>query len=169
MIEALDRRLEALEQLGLAARRDGRHGAAVEGIVAGDDAIALGLADLVEILAHDLDAAFHRLGARVGEEHRVGEGRIDQPLGQTLLTGDAEHVRGVPQLLALTDQRIDQMGMGVAERGHRDSRGEIEIALALRGEQIGALAPLEREIDPGIDRQDRWNHERLPNAAQGGA
>jgi hypothetical protein len=64
----------------------------------------------------------------------------------------------VPELLALVDQRFDQMRMAMAERIDRDARGEIEIALAIGGEEIGPLAPLEREFGPGIGGQNGGNH-----------
>jgi hypothetical protein len=43
--------------------------------------------------------------------------------------------------------------MRMAERIDRDARGEVEIALAVGGDQPRALAALEREIDPGEDRK----------------
>ena len=52
-----------------------RQRAAVEAAFEGDDAIALGMAVRRLVLAHHLDDAFHRLGAGVGEEHRVGKAR----------------------------------------------------------------------------------------------
>src|SRR3546814_16887306 len=61
---------------------------AVEGAVDGDDSIAFGLADMVVVLAHHLDAALDRLGARIAEEHRIGETVGDQPLARLLLAGD---------------------------------------------------------------------------------
>jgi len=39
----------------------------------------------------------------------------------------------------------------MTERIHRDSAGEIEIALAVRGNQLRTLAALEAEVDPGED------------------
>ena len=63
MIEALDSGLEALEQLFLAAGGDGGEGASVEGLGRADDAVTPGIASRVEMGAHGLDAAFHRLGA----------------------------------------------------------------------------------------------------------
>ena len=130
---------------------DGRHGAAVKGVGAGDDAIALGLADLVEIGAHRLDAAFQRLGAGICEEHRVGEGGVGQPFGQPLLPRNAEDVRGMPELAALLDQGVHQTGMGMAQGRDGDSGGEIEISAAVLRKQIRAFAPFKGEIDPGID------------------
>ena len=75
LVEALDLRAEALEVLLLAAGGDGRQRAAVEGALEGDDAEALGLAVRRMVLARHLDRALDRLGARIGEEHVVGEGR----------------------------------------------------------------------------------------------
>src|SRR5262245_49010715 len=43
------------------------------------------------------------------------------------------------------------MRMRVSQRVHRNARGEIEIALAIGGDEPGALAALETEIDPGKD------------------
>src|ERR1700676_1210215 len=46
-----------------------------------------------------------------------------------------------------------QMRGVMAERVDRDAGGEIEIALAVGGDQPGALAALETEIDPGEYRE----------------
>ena len=48
--------------------------------------------------------------------------------------------------------------MGVAERIDGDAGGEIEIALAVGGDEPGALPAFEREIDPGIRRQKVRSH-----------
>jgi hypothetical protein len=98
----------------------------VERRLEADDLVALRLAVHELILADQLDAALDRLRARVAEEHRVGERHLGQPLGQLLAVADAEQVRGVPQLLALLGQRLDQRGMAVAQRVHGDTRGKVQ-------------------------------------------
>ena len=88
-------------------------------------------------LAHRLDRALAGLGAGVAEEHGIGEAVGDQPLGQTLLLRDLVEVGDVPELAALLDQRLDQMGMAVAQRRDGDAAGEVEIAVAIGGVKIG--------------------------------
>ena len=61
-----------------------RQRAAVERAFEGDDAIALGMALGGVIFARDLDRAFHRLGAGIGEEHEVGEALLAQPRREPL-------------------------------------------------------------------------------------
>ncbi len=53
------------------------------------------------------------------------------------------------ELRGLRLNRRDQMRMGVAERVDRNAAGEIQIALAVGGEQPRALASLERQIGAG--------------------
>ena len=104
----------------------------MEGALEGDDAEALGMAGRRLVLAHDLDAALHRLGAGIAEKHGVGEGVGDQPLGQPVLPRDAEQVGGVPDLLRLLGQGLDQARVGVAQAGDRDAAGEVQITSARR-------------------------------------
>ncbi len=101
------------------------------------------------IFARDLDRAFHRLGAGIGEEHEVGKALLAQPRREPLAIRALEQVRHVPQFGRLFLQRRDQMRMAMAERVHRDAGGEIEIALAIGRDQPRAFAALETEIDPG--------------------
>ena len=101
------------------------------------------------IFARDLDRAFHRLGAGIGEEHEVGKALLAQPRREPLAIRALEQVRHVPQLGGLLLQCRDQMRMRMAERIDRDAGGEIEIALAIGRDQPRALAALETEIDPG--------------------
>jgi hypothetical protein len=67
--------------------------------------------------------------------------------------GDAVEIGNVPHLLGLLGDRLHQVRMGVAERVDRHPRGEIEVALAIGGDQPRALTALEREIDACVDRQ----------------
>jgi len=98
----------------------------------------------------------------IAEEDAVGEAIRNEPLGEALLAGDAEEVRDVPELLALLDQRRDEMRVRVAEHGDRDAAGEIEIAATVRRRQIGAFAFFKDEIVPSISRQYGWNHGESP-------
>ena len=77
---------------------------------------------------------------------RVGEASRHQPLGQALLARDLEEVRAVPKLLALLGERLDQMGVRMAERGHRDAGGEIEVAPPVGRVEICPLAALEGDV-----------------------
>ena len=106
--------------------------AAVEGALEGDDAEALGRAVDEVIAARRLDGALHRLGAGIGEEDAVGEGRRDEPLAELPLAGDLEDVGDVPELLGLRLQRRDEVRMGVAEDVDGDAAHEIEVARAVR-------------------------------------
>jgi len=137
----------------VAGSRERRERAAVERAGAADDPVLAGVAGLVVVLAHHLDRELHRLRAGISEEHGVGEGVGDQALAQALLLGDLEQVRGVPELLTLLDQRLDEIGVAMAQGGDRDAAREIEVLPAVGGEEVSALAPLERQFVPGIGRQ----------------
>src|SRR5581483_1958502 len=149
LVEAVHRRTEAIEVFGRAGRGERRQRAAVEGAFEGDDAVAFGMALGGMMLARHLDHAFHRLRAGIAEEDVVGKALLAQPGGELFAVGAPEQVRHVPELGRLLLQRLDEMRMGMAQRVHRDARGEIEIALAIRRDQPGALAALKGEIGPG--------------------
>ena len=112
-------------------------------IVEGDERMLVCIARARMIGSRGLDRTFDRLGARIGEEHRVGERCGDQALGQFFLAGNTPQIGDVPELARLFLYRLHQIGMGVAETGHRETAGEIEIASAVSRPQIGALAPFE--------------------------
>ena len=105
--------------------------------------------------ARHLDRALERLGAGVAEEHRVGERMRDQALGQLLLGLDAVEIGAVPELLGLRLEHRHQVRMGVAEQRDRDAAAEVEIAAPGAIEQIGALAALEGDRGPLVNRQQR--------------
>src|SRR5206468_3397023 len=120
----------------------------------GDEAIALGRAVLEVIAASGLDGAFDRLGPGIGEEYVVGKGGAAQPLAEPLLLGNAVQIGDVPELLRLLGQYLDEMGVGMAERSHGDAAGEVEIALASHGEEIGAFPAREGKLAAGIGRKE---------------
>ena len=57
-------------------------------------------------------------------------------------------------LLGLLGQRGDELGMSMAQRVDGNAAGEIEIALARRGDEPGALAALEDDVLAGVGRHD---------------
>ena len=118
----------------------------------GERAVALGMAVNRLAPARHLDRRLVGLGARIGEENKVGEGRVDEAPGKALAFGVLIEVRNMPQLRALIRQRFDEMRMGVADRGHGDAGAEIEIALAVRRNEPAALASLESDLGPGVGR-----------------
>ena len=121
----------------------------------GDDAIALGMAIGRMIFARHFDGTFHRLGTRIGKEHRIGKSVVGQPLGQLLAFGNMVEVGNMPQLLALGFQGLDQMRMRMAERIHRNPCGKIQIAVTLRRDEPRPLSSLEGEIYTRKSRQQR--------------
>ena len=101
------------------------------------------------IFARDLDRAFHRLGAGIGEEHVVGKALFTQPCCKSFAVGALEQVGHVPELGRLLLQRLHQMRMRMAKRIDSDAGGEVEVAIAIGRDQPRALATLESKIDPG--------------------
>lgn len=76
---------KALVHLYLAGGADRGHGPAVKCVIEGNQFESIRIAATVLVIgACSLDCGFHRLGARIGEEHRVSESLIDQTLGQDL-------------------------------------------------------------------------------------
>ncbi len=130
--EAGQQRFEALVHLVLIGGADRGHRAAVEGVGEGDQLGAAGIAILVLVIgARGFDRGLDGFGARIGEEHRIGEGDIDQPLRQRLALRAAIEVGDMHQRLGLALDRADQPCVAVAEQIDRDAAGEIEIAGAV--------------------------------------
>ena len=154
-IEALDLGAEAFDIFGIAARSDGRQRAPVEGALESDQPEPLGMAARRMIFARGLDGAFQRLGAGVGEEDIIREAGVREALGQQLRLGNAEEVGDMPELAALIDERLDQMGMAVAKAADCDARAKIEIARPIGRFEPAALASREGHIGARIGRQDR--------------
>ncbi len=144
LVEALDHGAETVQVFLLAAGRQRRQGPAVEGALVGDDAVALRPAARRLVLARHLDGAFHGLGAGIGEKHHVRETGGAQAGGQPLALRDAVEVGDVPDLAGLLGDRGDQTRMGMAERVHRHPGGEIEVAIAVGGDEPSALARARR-------------------------
>ena len=121
LVKTVQRRPKTFEIFGGAGRGERAQGAAVERALEGHEPIALGMSLGELIAAHDLDHAFHRLGAGIAEEHLVGEALLAQPRGELLAIRALEQVRHVPELGRLLLQRSNQMRMAVPQRIHRDA------------------------------------------------
>ena len=170
LVEAVDLGAEAVEIFGLPAGGDHRQRPTVERALEGQHPIALGMAvDRMPPPRH-LHRRLVGLGARIGEEDEVGEGRLGKTAREALAFGILVEVRNVPQLRALVDQGFDEVRMGVADRGHGDAGAEIEIALPARRHEPAALAALESDIGPrvgGNDGGSRVGGVHLSNSLRG--
>ena len=119
---------------------------------------------LVEpVLARHLDGQLAGLGARIGEEHRVGKGMFDQPIGQFLLLFNGIQIRHMPELARLIGQRLDQIGVRMAQRVHRDACAHIQKPLPVAGDQPAAFAALETQRRAGVGGQYCRDHRTGPS------
>ena len=155
LVEAVDLRTETFEIFLLAARGDGGERAAVKRAFERQDPIALGMAVDPLAPARHLDRGLVGLGAGIGEENEIGEGRVDEAPREPLAFRVLVEVRHVPELRPLSGQRLDQVRMGVSDGGHRDAGAEVEIALARRRDEPAPLSTLEGDIGPRVSRHDR--------------
>ena len=152
MVETFHHRAEAFQVVGIAGGGERGQGAAVERALKADDPEALRLAGVRHGAAHHLDHALVRLGARVAEEHAVGERRVDQPLSQLLGLRDAVQVGRVHHLGGLFGDRLHEMRMPMSQAGRGDARPEIQESSPVHRPQPGALAPLESEVGTCVVR-----------------
>ena len=159
VVEAFDVGRVALQVFRVAGGGEAGQRAAVERAVAGDDAVAPGIAEIVVILAHQLEAALDRLDPGIAEEHLAAglprEGRGHQPLRQLLLPRHAIEVGGVPDLGGLLVERRDQVRMAMPERRDRDPAREIEEAPPVDRDQPRPLAARERQLRARIGVHQR--------------
>ena len=134
-------------ELRLHARQAGDRQRALGGAVVGDgpaDDLVLGrLAGQLEVVLGQLPGALDRLAATTGEEDPVQVTRrvARDPLGQL----DRRRVRVGPQrhegqLAGLLRRGVGQLGAPVAQLGHEEPGQAVEVALALRVVDVGALA-----------------------------
>jgi hypothetical protein len=93
--EARQQGFEPVTHLRLVGRRDRSQRPAVKGVAEGDQVLALRIAVGEVVTTRGLDRALDRLGTRIGEEHGIGEGRVDQSLRELLALRAAIEVRHV--------------------------------------------------------------------------
>ena len=124
----------------VAGGRDGRQRAAVEGVIRGDDLVAVH-ALRVEVLAGQLHGALVGLRAGVGEEDAVGKRVRTQQRGQLRLRLNVEDVGRMQHAgVGLGDDRVGDDGMVVAQRVDGDARKQVGVRLAVLVVERAALA-----------------------------
>ena len=147
--DARDERLERRPLRRLAGDRERAHRAPVERAFERDE---LGLPGR---LARPLDRRLDRLGARVAEERvRAAEPVGEQP-GELLHRLGRVEVRDVPEPLELLLRGLERRRVAVAEADDGDPGDEVEVALAVVGDQPAALAVDERDREAGVGREQR--------------
>ena len=151
---------KALVHLFLIRRADRRHRPAVEGVLEGDQFVLVIVTGVAVIGARRLDCAFDGFGARIGEEHRVSKGQVDDPAGQRFTLRAAVKVRYVHQCFRLTLDRADQSLVRMAQDVDRDAGGEIEIALPVFTDQMAMVAFDGPEGAPRVNRHKRRDRHR---------
>jgi len=134
--------------------------------VEGDDFKPAGIALIACVLvigARGLDRGLHRLGTRIGEEHRVAKGIVDQHLRQPLTLRAAIQVRHMHQRGGLLLDRTDQPFVRVAEQVDGDAAGKIKVTRAVLVNQVAmfpAHGPHAATRIDGHERGDR--HGQIP-------
>ena len=168
LIKAVNGRAEAFEIFLVAAGRDGRQRAPVEGPFKSDDPVFFRMSAGGLIFARHFDRQFHRLGAGIGEEDEIRERFVDKTLRQPLAFRDLEEIGRVPELFGLLRQRFHQMGMRIAKARHSNAAAEIEISLPANCRQPSAFALFKGEVITRIGRQKRRGHRRFSSQIVGG-
>ena len=153
--EARGQRLEAFLVLRLRGRGDRGQRAAVETAAEGDDDATLGGAALRACpLARELDRRLVGLGARVAQEHPLGETRgLRQFGGEAHRRLAVEDIAGVPEAAGLLGQHRHEAGVAVPEATHRDAGGEVDELAALDVPHATAKAACEHDVTRPVDRQ----------------
>jgi hypothetical protein len=147
--ESAHQRLEAGLCLARAGGRKRRERAAVPGLLHHDDGGVLHAA-LVAVEARDLDGALVGFGARVAEEGVVHvRDRADLGRG-ALLLGHDEVVGDMDEALRLLGDRLRELRMPVAQAAHGDAGERVQVLLAVRIPEPGALAARERHRVGGV-------------------
>ena len=168
--EAFEQRREAVAKLGLVGRADRRHRPPVKGVGEGNQFVLVWIARDMMIAARNLDRAFDRLGARIGEEHRVGKRELGQSPGKLLALGRSVEVGDVHQRRGLALDRTDQVRVAMTEQIDRDPAGEVEIALAALADQVDALALDRPNLAARVDGHERSNgHWGVPFRSKSGS
>ena len=112
---------------------------------------AAGSAVALAVAPGELDGALVRLRARVAEEHppAAAQQRV-QSRGHFRLHVVVVEIRDVQQCARLVGDRGRDVGVGVSERRHRETREEVEVLLAFAVPELRAFAAHERDRQPAV-------------------
>ena len=160
-LEPIRQRFKAFAQLFLIGGGNRRHGATMKGVGKGDHLVPVRIARGIMVGQCGFQRTFKGFGAAVGEEHRIGEGQIDQALGQMFLRRRLVQVRRVHQRGGLLLDRGHQMRVTVAQAVDRDAAGHIQPLAPLRIVKIATVAAHRRHFAAAINGHERADRHRL--------
>ena len=155
--EAGDEGVEALLHLVLSGGGDAAERPAVERIDGGED---LESAFVVAKLAGELVEAFVGLGARVAEEDLAGGEVLDEGLGETALRFLIVEIGDVDEPPGLFDERLGDLGVGVAEGTDGDAAAKVEITFPADIPDVAACPVAQGEIKAPIAGDDELVEQR---------
>src|SRR5581483_9097586 len=147
--DARDERLERRPLRRLPGDRERAHRAAVEGALERDELRLPGR------LARPLERGLDRLRAGVAEERVRAAEAVGQALGEVLHRLGRVQVRHVPEALELRPRRRERPRVAVAEADDGDAGEQVEVALAVVGDEPRALAVHERDREARVCREQR--------------
>src|ERR1017187_933350 len=102
-----------------------------------------------------LDCAFHRLGAAVGEEGAVEAGKLAQTLGQLSLIFVVIEIRYVNDPGGLLADGFHDAWMSMSERVHPEAGHEIEILLTFEVVEENTFAALKADGIAVVGREEK--------------
>jgi len=104
-------------------------------------------------LAHQLDRRLVRFGARIAQEHSLGEaGGVHQLLRQAQRWLGVEHVAAMPKLMRLLGQRGKQIRILMTQCIHCNACAEIDVVTLLGIPHARTLASIEHQLARLVDR-----------------
>ncbi len=134
----------------LAGGGAGGQGASVKGVAHGDDFVA---SRLMAPEAGQLDHRFIGFGSRVAEEALTAQREVGEPLRQQCLIDVVEEVGAVVERGHLIADRLDHLGVGMADTLHGNTGGKVDI-----GHAIGIPDTATRATHQRNRRRIGWHH-----------
>ncbi len=154
VFEALGKGEEVVVKNVLTGCRQRGDGSAVEGILEGDDHIAIGAVAVKAVFSCDFDRAFVRLGAAVAKAD-LGESRqLAERFGEVARLFAVKIVGHVLDGACLRGDGLEPAVVAVAQRVDADAGADVKIALAVLVIGDNALAAFERDVVASVGMHD---------------